>query len=253
MNERNFQNSDGTAFDSDEIGDMFDSIAGRYDFMNKILSLGRDKHWRKKTAQCLQKSSPKKILDLATGTADLLISCLKYNRTISNAVGIDISAKMLEIAEKKLKNKYLDSRSNLIYANATELPFEAESFDAVVAGFGVRNFSDLPVAVSQVWRVLRPGGKFVIIEFSMPKNLFRPVFKFYMKMAPFIAKLLKTDQNAYKYLANSIELFGFPEKFVKVLKTSGFGDIRVKKMNFGSICICIGSKCEKKTRNNKEN
>ncbi len=247
MPRQNFKNPDASAFNADEIAAMFDSIAARYDMMNRLLSLGRDSYWRQAAAKRLRASEPKDLLDIATGTADLLISCLRHNSSISRAVGVDISEKMLKIAEKKLKNGNFNSRSELVCASASRLPMQSNSFDAVVAGFGVRNFSDVAAAVSEIWRVLRPGGNFVVIEFATPNSkLLRSLFNFYMgTVAPSLASLLSMNKNAYKYLNSSIKLFGFPEKFVDVLKFCDFCDIKVEKLNFGSVCLCTASKIQK--------
>ena len=204
------------------IAAMFDRISPSYDRLNHLLSLNIDKVWRRKTAELVAKSHPKTILDLATGTADLAIDLARHNPQ-AQIIGVDFSEKMLEIGKAKIKAQNLENQIKLRLADATSLPFEDESFDAVTVAFGVRNFEDLAKGLSEISRVLRPSGKTFILEFSMPERFpVKQLYQLYFKhLLPRIGKWCSKDSNAYSYLPTSVETFPKPYVFMNLLDENG--------------------------------
>ena len=180
------------------IAAMFDRISPKYDALNHLLSLNIDKVWRRKTAKAVAKSQPKTILDLATGTADLAIAVAKRNPQ-AHILGMDISEKMLDIGKEKVKQRNLENQIELCLGDAAALPFEDNSFDAVTVAFGVRNFEDLDKGLSEISRVLKPGGQAVILEFSMPERFpVKQLYRFYFKrLLPFIGKFFSKDNTPW--------------------------------------------------------
>jgi len=216
------------------IASLFDRISPKYDALNHLLSFNIDKVWRRKTAKTVALSSPKTILDLATGTADLAIVVAKYNPQ-AHIIGTDISEKMLEIGNAKIKKQKLENQIELHYGDAAKLPFEDNTFDVVTVAFGVRNFEDLNKGLSEIRRVLKPNGQAVILEFSMPerfpvKQLYRLYFKHFL---PKIGKAVSKDANAYEYLPASVERFPKPKAFLTLLEQHGLTDAFAQPLSFG--------------------
>ncbi len=221
---------------------MFNSIAGRYDFLNHFLSMNIDYLWRKKVIAIMKPYQPKNILDVATGTADLAIQAAVLNP--KQITGIDISEEMLKIGQKKLFEKSKDSLIHLINADAEHIPFENASFDACMVAFGVRNFEDLKLGLSEMYRVLQPKGIVVILEFSKPTQFpVKQIYGFYFKLIlPFIGKLVSKNNNAYMYLPDSVSKFPEKEAFILLLQEIGFKAVRAEKLSFGIASIYFGVK-----------
>lgn len=222
---------------SEQVQMMFDNIAGRYDFLNHLLSLGIDRYWRKKAIQLLTYDRPKAILDVATGTGDMAISATKLKP--DKIVGIDISEKMLKVALEKLAQLKLENRITLLHGNSENMPFEKESFDAVTVAFGVRNFENLNKGLKEIHRVLRPDGNLVILEFAHPRSFpVKQLYNLYSKtILPLTGRVISGDSSAYKYLPESIDRFPSGHKFLHELNMAGFSDTFYKKLTFGIVHI----------------
>jgi demethylmenaquinone methyltransferase/2-methoxy-6-polyprenyl-1,4-benzoquinol methylase len=216
------------------IAAMFDRIASKYDALNHLLSLNIDKVWRRKAAKEVAKHHPADILDLATGTADLAIALAKHNPQ-ARIIGMDISEKMLDIGQEKVKQQKLENQIVLRFGDAATLPFEDGTFDVVTVAFGVRNFEDLDKGLSEISRVLKPGGQAVILEFSMPeKFLVKQLYHVYFKrILPKIGKIVSKDKNAYTYLPSSVERFPMPKVFLDILDQYGIQQGQMIPMAFG--------------------
>jgi demethylmenaquinone methyltransferase/2-methoxy-6-polyprenyl-1,4-benzoquinol methylase len=226
-----------------QVADMFDSIAHRYDFLNRFLSAGIDIIWRKKALSMLQKTNPSSILDVATGTADLAIMAAEILKP-SQIVGIDISPKMLDAGRIKIKNKSLESIITLKDGDSEAINFPDYSFDAVTVAFGVRNFENLEKGLSEINRVLRPGGQLVVLEFSKPKfPIWSHLYKVYMKyIAPIFAGWFSKNKTAYIYLNNSIQAFPEGKEFLNVMHKTGFKETSCKSLTLGISTIYTGIK-----------
>ncbi len=206
----------------EQVAEMFDNISHRYDFLNHFLSLGIDKLWRKKAVKLLKNDSPKKILDVATGTGDFALECLSLSP--EKIVGIDISKGMLAKGREKIKKKHQEEIIEFIYGDSEDLPFEAESFDAITVAFGVRNFENLELGLSEMKRVLKSGGKAVILEFSKPKAFpIKQLYNIYFeKILPGIGKKVSKDSSAYTYLPASVKAFPEGKEFEQILEKVGY-------------------------------
>lgn len=225
-----------------QVAKMFDNIASSYDFLNHFLSLGIDILWRKRAIREIGKIQPKMILDIATGTGDLAVeaSNLKPNKII----GVDISEGMLEIGRKKMKVKGLDKMIEMRYGDSEKLQFEDHSFDAVTAGFGVRNFENLPKGLSEMCRVMNEGGKLAILEPAEPTLFpFKQLYKLYFKkLLPLVGKLVSKDNSAYTYLPDSVAVFPSGNAFLQELKKAGFKNPQHIKLTFGVAALYIATK-----------
>jgi demethylmenaquinone methyltransferase/2-methoxy-6-polyprenyl-1,4-benzoquinol methylase len=212
------------------IADMFDRISPKYDVLNHLLSINIDKVWRRKTAKAVAMAYPSRILDLATGTADLAILLAKHNPQ-AHIIGMDISEKMLEIGKRKVDKKNLIHQIELRTGDAASLPFEDNTFDAVTVAFGVRNFENLGKGLSEIHRVLKPMGQVFILEFSMPDKFpIKQVYKLYFKhILPKIGEWVSKDSYAYSYLPASVEKFPNRWDFLRTLSLHGLreGSIRL--------------------------
>jgi demethylmenaquinone methyltransferase/2-methoxy-6-polyprenyl-1,4-benzoquinol methylase len=226
----------------EQVAKMFNSISGNYDFLNHFLSLGIDISWRKKAIQLLKSTQPKLILDVATGTGDFALEALKLNP--DKIIGIDISEGMLNVGRKKIKEKNLEQRIELIEGDSENLPFEQNKFDAVIVAFGVRNFENLERGLSEMLRVLRPGGKIVILEFSKPAGFpFRQLYHFYFKfILPKIGRVVSRDQAAYTYLPESVQAFPDGNQFLDILQRLGYKNTTCKPLTFGISSLYTGIK-----------
>jgi demethylmenaquinone methyltransferase/2-methoxy-6-polyprenyl-1,4-benzoquinol methylase len=227
----------------DQVTTMFDKVAPYYDFLNRLLSLRIDILWRRKAIKSLATSKPNHILDIATGTADLAIEAARQLKPKS-IIGLDISANMLKIGDKKILKKGLDDVIKLELGDSENLRFEDASFDAVTAGFGVRNFENLEKGLAEMYRILKPGGNLMILEFSKPyvfplKQGFNLYFKY---MLPVIGKVVSKDPKAYQYLYESVQAFPDYNKFAEILKNLGFKKTTFKPLSFGICTIYSATK-----------
>ncbi|HEY0750588.1 MAG TPA: bifunctional demethylmenaquinone methyltransferase/2-methoxy-6-polyprenyl-1,4-benzoquinol methylase UbiE [Chitinophagaceae bacterium] len=226
-----------------QVSTMFDDIAPRYDFMNRFLSLGIDVSWRKKAIRQFAKDQPRVILDVATGTGDMAIRACKMLKP-DKVVGIDISEKMLEVGKQKVENEGLAEKITLQKGDSETINFAENTFDAVMVAFGVRNFGNLQKGMSEIKRVMKPGARLVVLEFSKP-NIpgVRSLYNLYMGViAPQIAKWFKTNKQAYKYLNESAKAFPDRQRFVDILNNVGFSDTFFKPLSLGICCIYVGRK-----------
>lgn len=226
----------------EEVEHLFDSISKHYDFLNHFLSLGVDVYWRKRAIRLLRKKLPKKILDIATGTGDLAISALTLNP--DKVIGIDISGNMLNIGREKIKRKKLEERIELTQADAENLPFEDNTFDAITVGFGVRNFENLERGLAEMHRVLKHGGTAVVLEFSNPKRFpVKQLYNFYFQwILPLVGRLISKHDSAYTYLPQSVKDFPDGIDFISWFEKAGFKSVKCIPLSFGIVSIYIGEK-----------
>ncbi len=225
-----------------QVARMFDNIAPYYDFLNRFLSAGIDGSWRRKTISVLEKERPKTLLDIATGTADMAIEAAK-RLNLEKIIGVDISSEMLRIGRDKVKKKGLDGTITLEKGDSENLTFKDNEFDAISAAFGVRNFENLEAGLTEMYRVLHPGGTMVILEFSRPrvfplKQLFNVYFK---NILPVIGRIKSKDPKAYKYLYESVQAFPDYNDFTNILQQIGFKDTSWRPLTFG-ICTIYTAK-----------
>lgn len=236
-----FQHSDLNK--KEQVANMFNSIAYRYDFLNRLLSVGIDVHWRKKAIRQLKATAPKKVLDVATGTGDVAILTYRLLKP-EKIIGIDISEGMLELGRKKIEKLHLAGHIELQSGDSEVIRFEDNIFDAVTVAFGVRNFENLEKGLKEMYRVLKPDGKLVVLEFSKPtQSGVKNLYSFYMNtVAPGIGKLFAKNKNAYQYLNDSVQAFPEGENFLTILHEAGFTQTYLKKLSFGICTIYCGNK-----------
>jgi len=222
---------------------MFNDIAFRYDFLNRFLSAGIDVRWRKKAIKQLLSIKPKIILDVATGTADVAIMASGILKP-DKITGIDISDGMLDFGRKKLQKLGLEKTIELLNGDCETINFKNESFEAVTVAFGVRNFENLEKGLSEILRVLRPGGKLVVLEFSKPKSAFvKAIYNFYMKIiTPNVGKIFSKNRHAYQYLDESIQQFPEGKNFTNILDNLGYTNTYTKPLSLGICSIYCGEK-----------
>jgi len=225
-----------------QVKKMFDAIASNYDFLNHFLSMGIDKYWRNKLVKRLKGANPQAILDVAAGTGDLTLALARLKP--QTLVGADLSSEMLRVGQQKIDRKGLTDKIILQQADAEALPFADNSFDAVTAAFGVRNFENLLAGLREMNRVLRPGATLLILEFSTPKkSWFSWVFTFYFKyILPFIGRIVSRDASAYTYLPVSVSEFPDRERFTAILHEAGFISTRFTELTFGVACLYQANK-----------
>lgn len=225
-----------------QVKDMFDGIAHKYDFLNHFLSLGIDNIWRKKALKNLSVYKSPRILDVATGTGDFAIAALKYNP--SEIVGIDLSPEMLRKGQEKMKKKGLDHIIKLEVGDSENLQLPENSFDAVTVAFGVRNFENLEKGLSEMLRVLKPGGKAIILEFSKPHGaFFKGLFNFYFfNILPFLGRIVSKHSSAYTYLPESVDAFPAGSDFTDIMIRCGYGSVNFKSLTGGIATIYTGVK-----------
>ena len=226
-----------------QVAGMFNDIAFRYDFLNRFLSAGIDVRWRKKALLQLKQLHPQTILDVATGTADIAIMASRILKP-KKINGIDLRDGMLEIGRKKIQKLGLENTIELLNGDCETINFENGSFDAVTVAFGVRNFENLEKGLSEIKRVLKPGGKLVVLEFSKPKStVVRAMYKRYMKIiCPNVGKLLSKNRYAYQYLDESIKKFPEGKNFTDILDNLGFRNTYIKPLSLGICSIYCGEK-----------
>ena len=225
-----------------EVAEMFDNISARYDFLNHFLSLGIDKIWRRKAINQLRSTPVKKIIDIATGTGDFAIAALKLNP--EEVIGLDISAGMLAVGEQKMIKNKVDSIIKMQLGDSENIPYDSNYFDALTVGFGVRNFENLELGLAEMLRVLKPGGKAVILEFSKPKRFpIKQIFGFYSRyFIPFFGKRISKDAQAYSYLPESVAAFPEGKDFEEILHKIGYKNIESTLVSGGIATIYAGIK-----------
>lgn len=226
----------------EQVAQMFDTISGNYDGLNRVISFGIDVKWRRKVLKLVAAKNPERILDIATGTGDLAILMAQTNAR--EIVGADISEGMLEVGRKKVAEKGLEGRIKLVYGDSEKLPFADNHFDAITVAFGVRNFETLEKGLAEILRVLKPGGIFVILETSVPvKFPFKQGYKFYTRfILPLIGRMFSKDRSAYAYLCESASVFPHGEALNNILRKIGFIEVKNMPQTFGVATIYSASK-----------
>jgi demethylmenaquinone methyltransferase/2-methoxy-6-polyprenyl-1,4-benzoquinol methylase len=226
----------------EQVTQMFDTISGNYDGLNRVISFGIDVKWRKKVLQIVKASNPKTILDIATGTGDLAI--LMAETKAEKIIGLDISVGMLEVGKQKIASKKLSQKIEMMVGDSEKMPFEDNTFDAITVAFGIRNFENLEKGLAEILRVLKPNGTFVILETSNPTKFpFKQGYVFYTKnILPLIGKLFSKDNVAYGYLSESAAVFPFGEALNNILKETGFINVVDMPQTFGVATIYSASK-----------
>jgi len=219
---------------------MFDRIAPRYDLLNRLLSGGTDVRWRRRAVDFLEIPPPARVLDLCTGTADLLIEALRRDPR-NSGVGVDLSLGMLERGAAKLSRGGYGTRAALVSADGEHLPVRGGRFDGALVAFGIRNVADPVTAMREVRRALRPGGRFVVLEFSMPGGVFGMAYRFYFRrVLPLLGGLVSGDGSAYAYLPASVARFPSPDAFARLVADAGFVDVRWRPLTGGIACLHRG-------------
>jgi demethylmenaquinone methyltransferase/2-methoxy-6-polyprenyl-1,4-benzoquinol methylase len=226
----------------EQVAQMFDNISHRYDFLNDLLSFGIQKGWRKKCVKMLAEKKPQTILDVATGTGDFALECVKLQP--KKITGIDISEGMMKIGREKIAKKDLTSLITLENGSAENAAYPDNTFDAITIGYGVRNFADLEKGLTNLLRVLKPGGQIVILEFSYPTNpIVRALYTFYFSyVTPLIGRIFSKDKRAYSYLTESVKAFPNNQNFVNILKRLNYRNASHTNLCFGVTAIYFAEK-----------
>ncbi|RFN60499.1 bifunctional demethylmenaquinone methyltransferase/2-methoxy-6-polyprenyl-1,4-benzoquinol methylase UbiE [Marixanthomonas ophiurae] len=226
-----------------QVEKMFDTISGEYDGLNRVISLGSDIKWRKKVIKMVLNTKPDAILDIATGTGDLAVQFAKTSEA-SKIIGLDLSEGMLSVARKKVEGTPLENKVGFVKGDSEALPFDDNTFDAITVSFGIRNFENLEKGLSEILRVLKKGGIFVILETSVPKKFpFKQGYSIYTKgIMPFIGRVFSKDKVAYKYLSESASVFPHGEILNNILRKTGFIEVKNKPQTFGVATIYIATK-----------
>ena len=233
---------DTTAFTL-QTREMFTSIAPRYDFLNRLLSVGQDKYWRQRAIDLLDPMENERILDVATGTGDMVIEVAKRNLSVQ-IFGIDFSQRMLDLGRIKIARNGYNQAASLQIGSGECLPFADESFDGVICAFGIRNFADVQLGLREFFRVLKPGGRVVVLEFSIPQNQFlKTAYEWYFNLIlPKIGNIISGHSNAYSYLPESVANFPSQKKFIKWIEKIGFKKVSFSELTFGIVSIHRGYK-----------
>ena len=233
---------DTTAF-TRQTREMFTSIAPKYDFLNRLLSVGRDKYWRQRAIDLLDPMRNERILDVATGTGDMVIEVAKRNLSVQ-IFGIDFSQRMLDLGRIKIAQNGYNQAVSLQIGSGECLPFADESFDGVICAFGIRNFADVQLGLREFFRVLKPGGRVVVLEFSIPQNQFlKTAYEWYFNLIlPKIGNIISGHSNAYSYLPESVANFPSQKKFIKWIEKIGFKKVSFSELTFGIVSIHRGYK-----------
>lgn len=229
-----------TAKDPSRIAGMFDAIAGRYDFLNHLLSAGLDKRWRRSAIDVLELTGNETVLDLCTGTADLALAAITGKRRAKRVIGVDFSAAMLDVGRKKIGRAPV----SLVRGDATRIPLADGSADATTIGFGIRNVEHPLDACREIVRVLRTGGRLVILEFSLPQSgALRAIYLWYFQnVLPTFGRIISRHQTAYSYLPASVQAFPTPDDFAQQLRSAGFGTVRARPLSFGIVWMFVAVK-----------
>jgi demethylmenaquinone methyltransferase/2-methoxy-6-polyprenyl-1,4-benzoquinol methylase len=227
-----------------DVWKMFNQISPTYDRANRILSLGIDQYWRKKVARFLPHKEKIRLLDCATGTGDQIFSLMKKSRRVHQAVGVDLASEMLRIGKRKLKDKPYAHRVTLQQASVLSLPFIDDSFDCATISFGIRNVPDPAVCLKEIYRVLSPGGRILVLEFSLPKNRkLKAAHLYYLRHClPKIGAFISKDKHAYTYLNETIETFPSGGTFCNLLTDAGFKNVKEHPLTFGIVTLYQGDK-----------
>lgn len=228
---------------SEQVEQMFDNIAPAYDQLNHTLSLGIDKSWRRKAIDWLKPYRPQRILDVATGTGDFAILACRELQP-EHLVGTDISEGMMNVGREKVKKAGLSGKISFAREDCTSLSFADHSFDAITVAFGIRNFDDLDKGLSEMCRVLKPGGHLVILELTTPERFpMKQLFAVYSRLViPTLGKLFSKDNSAYKYLPQTIKAFPQGEVMRGVISRAGFGEVRFRRLTFGICTLYTATK-----------
>lgn len=226
----------------EQVAEMFDNISPKYDLLNHVLSGGIDIYWRKKAIRQLKPFAPQTILDVATGTGDFALEALALKPR--KIVGVDISEGMLSIGREKMVKRGVDRIIEMRSGDSERLPFLDNEFDAVIVSFGVRNFENLLKGLTDMYRVARPGGVCLVLEFSKPRGfIFKRLYSFYSNtILPLIGRMISKDQSAYTYLPESVQAFPDGPDFLHVFETAGFTQTKWIPLTFGIASIYIGQK-----------
>lgn len=235
-----YKNSEATK--KAQVTQMFDTISHEYDGLNRVISFGIDVKWRKRVVDIVTEHQPDNILDIATGTGDLAINLSQTNA--KEIIGLDISDGMLEVGRQKIKTKNLNNTISMVTGDSEDLPFDDNTFDAITVAFGIRNFENLEKGLSEILRVLKPNGIFVILETSVPTNsIYKLGYNIYSKwMLPIIGRLFSKDKVAYKYLSESASVFPYGEALNNILKKIGFINVEDLPQTMGVATIYKASK-----------
>lgn len=227
----------------EQVAGMFNDIAGKYDFLNHALSMGIDKGWRKKAIESIADIRPTRILDIATGTGDLALAAAKRFPE-AHVVGLDIASQMLEVGRVKIRERDLEARITMELGDSEQIGHSSDCFDAVLCAYGTRNFQDLVKGLEEMYRVLRPGGKVAILEFSHPRKFpVKQAFGFYFKyILPVFGRLISKHSSAYTYLPESVMAFPEGEDFCRILRQCGFTDVQARPLSFGITSLYTGQK-----------
>lgn len=227
-----------------DVWKMFDRIAHRYDLLNRLLSFGQDVIWRKKVVRHLKKTPDQHILDLATGTADLLLTIDQKHPFLQEGIGIDLAEKMLDVGQRKIADHGLNRKLHLQVGDVAAIPFPENSFDAVTIAFGIRNVENLKEGLGEMYRVLKSGGRAVILEFSLPSNrLIRASYLFYFRnVLPRVGAFISGDKYAYQYLNETVESFPYGNEFCDLMRQAGFKEVMSTPLTFGIATIYQGDK-----------
>ncbi len=223
---------------------MFNTISPTYDRTNRILSLGLDQYWRRQVAKFLPKKKPLFLLDCATGTGDQIISLMEHTKKVSQAIGIDLATEMLRLGRQKIKGKPYKDKVLLQEGSATALQFSADTFDCATISFGIRNVDDVPKCLREIHRVLKPGGRIAVLEFSLPKSeLLKALHLFYLRRClPYIGGWLSKNRSAYTYLNKTIEAFPSGKNFCSLMEAAGFTATEAHPLTLGIVTLYIGDK-----------
>ncbi|SHI50139.1 bifunctional demethylmenaquinone methyltransferase/2-methoxy-6-polyprenyl-1,4-benzoquinol methylase UbiE [Flavobacterium terrae] len=226
----------------EQVAKMFDNISNNYDNLNRVISFGVDVKWRKKILKLVASKNPETVLDIATGTGDLAILLAETNAT--KIIGLDISAGMLEVGKQKIAQKNLSNKIEMALGDSEKIPFNDNSFDAITVAFGIRNFENLELGLSEILRVLKPNGIFVILETSVPEKFpFKQGYAIYTKnILPLIGKMFSKDKVAYKYLSDSASIFPYGKSLNNILQKIGFIDVKHMPQTFGVATIYTATK-----------
>jgi len=226
----------------EQVAQMFDNISENYDGLNRVISFGTDINWRNKVLKLVDEVKPKKVLDIATGTGDLAILMTKTSAV--QIIGLDISAGMLEVGKKKIANRNLSSKIEMVLGDSENIPYQDNTFDAITVSFGIRNFENLEKGLKEILRVLKPAGRFVILETSVPEKFpYKQGYALHTKfILPLIGRLFSTDKIAYSYLSESANAFPYGERLNNKLREIGFIDVVAMPQTFGVATIYCSSK-----------
>jgi len=228
-----------------QVQKMFSDIAPRYDLLNRWLSCGRDQYWRKRAVTRLSPQAGERFLDIATGTADVALEIIRnVPKGTAQVVGMDFSEKMLELAQQKINSQKKENSIQLESGSAESLPFEDNYFDGTTTAFGVRNFSDVSQSLREMHRVLKPGGRCVILEFSLPRNsILNALYRFYFELLlPQVGRLVSKHPSAYTYLPKTVASFPVRQEFSSLMEQAGFMNVTYQELTFGIVILYTGIK-----------